>query len=50
MPSPTGVSNLVRTKKKAKQGKRRKKESARKGTTNFMTQGFASERKSATAK
>jgi hypothetical protein len=36
MPSPTGVTRLVRKKKKTKQGKRRKKANAKRGTINFF--------------
>jgi hypothetical protein len=35
MPSPTGVSENVRKRKRAQQGKKRKRLNARKGTVNF---------------
>ncbi|MDB5036525.1 MAG: hypothetical protein JWQ35_53 [Bacteriovoracaceae bacterium] len=35
MPSPTGVTRLIRKTKKANQGKRRKKLNAKIGTINF---------------
>jgi hypothetical protein len=36
MPSPTGVTRLNRKKKKTKQGKRRKKAAAKRGTINYF--------------
>jgi len=37
MPSPTGVTRLVRKKKKTLQGKRRKREERGRGTIDFFT-------------
>jgi hypothetical protein len=37
MPSPTGVTRLVRNKKRSAQGQRRKREDRKKGTINFFT-------------
>jgi hypothetical protein len=45
MPSPTGVTELVRKKKASRNGKRNKKANAKRGTTNFLTMGFPSEQK-----
>jgi len=46
MPSPTGVTRLVRKKKKTLNGKRNKKANIKRGTWNFVTMGFPSEQKS----
>jgi hypothetical protein len=46
MPSPTGVTKLVRKKKKTLQGQRRKRANRQKGTVNFMN-AFPGEKKAA---
>jgi len=50
MPTPTGVTSLIRNKKMSTKGKRNKKANCKRGTTNFLTTGFASEQKKSASK